>query len=109
MMDQLGVMALLSLAVLLVASKALTGNLLTSAAPYDRAGGGGDPPSITCSFTSFGEIPFKRSVRVFRSNGQANNHTISFNGGTPVNHPWFQWFTVATGPGTLKFSTECQQ
>ena len=30
-----------------------------------------------------------------------NNHTISFNGGTPVNHPWFQWFTVATGPGTL--------
>ena len=83
------------------ASKAFDGNLLTSAAPYDTSGGGGANPSITCSFTSFGGIPFKRSVRVFRSNGQANNHTISFNGGTPVNHPWFQWFTVATGPGTL--------
>ena len=83
------------------ASKAFDGNLLTSAAPYDTSGGGGANPSITCSFTSFGGIPFKRSVRVYRSNGQANNHTISFNGGTPVNHPWFEWFTVATGPGTL--------
>ena len=83
------------------ATKAFDGNLLTSAAPYDTSGGGGSNPSITASFTSFGGIPFKRSVRVYRTNGQANNHTISFNGGTPVNHPWYEWFTVATGPGTL--------
>nr|BAR23304.1 lectin-like protein [uncultured Mediterranean phage uvMED] len=86
-------------------SSAFNGNLSNSAAPYDTAGGGGSNPSLTLDFSSFGGIAYTSSVRVYRSNGQASNHTISFNGGTPVNHPWFQWFTVATGSGTLNSLT----